>query len=158
MKKIKNAQIWGVGKTRAVPPGERHATSPWLFTPFTPYLPRLNFSLTTIVAKWILHFALKRLAKQRANRKKESSEAREKRLAKQRSYRKSVKENITFSNNLNPNIAFVRHQQNPDQNGLTKPGSERIDKTRIGTDWQNPDWNGLTKPGLNYKPLFILCL
>ena len=31
----------------------------------------------------------------------------------------------------------TRHQQNPDRNGLTKPGSERIDKSRVG----------LTKPG-----------
>jgi hypothetical protein len=27
--------------------------------------------------------------------------------------------------------AASRHQQNPDRNGLTKPGSERIDETRI---------------------------
>ena len=55
MKKIKNAQIWGVRKTSAFPPGERQPTPRIVYT-----IPvSIEFSLTTIVAKWILHFALK---------------------------------------------------------------------------------------------------
>jgi hypothetical protein len=54
----------------------------------------------------------------------------------------TFKTNIFHLSKLIILVKPMRHQQNPDRNG-----SERIDKTRIGTDWQNPDRNGLTKPG-----------
>ena len=40
---------------------------------------------------------------------------------------------LNFNQQIDPkcNVQIPRHQQNPDRNGLTKPGSERIDKTRI---------------------------